>query len=112
MFAFDDRTIGDIFGERGVGVILFQSSAAGGEALNNAFIEAANTVRVEQGKSLIFTSIEASAEHYNGLANYIKILTEKSPVVVIDGGNRVKYVLSGSPEDITAQQIIDFVAEV
>jgi len=38
VFAFDDRTIGDIFGERGVGVILFQSASAGGDALNQAFV--------------------------------------------------------------------------
>ena len=45
VYAFDDRTIGDIFGERSVGVILFQS-AEGGEALNDAFAEAAQKVRV------------------------------------------------------------------
>ena len=59
VYPFDDRTIGDIFGERGVGVILFQSPQAG-EALNQAFSDAAEEVRVNQGKTLIFTSIEVS----------------------------------------------------
>ena len=45
VYAFDDRTIGDIFGERAVGVILFQMAEAG-EVLNDAFAEAAQKVRV------------------------------------------------------------------
>jgi hypothetical protein len=45
VYAFDDRTIGDIFGERAVGVILFQVAGAG-EVLNDAFAEAAQKVRI------------------------------------------------------------------
>ena len=45
VYAFDDRTIGSIFGERAVGVILFQMAEAG-EVLNDAFAEAAQKVRV------------------------------------------------------------------
>ena len=45
VYAFDDRTIGSIFGERAVGIILFQMAEAG-EVLNDAFAEAAQKVRV------------------------------------------------------------------
>jgi hypothetical protein len=60
VFLFDERTIGDIFGDRQVGVVLFQSADAG-EALSEAFSAAAEEVRVNQGKTLIFTEIEVVA---------------------------------------------------
>ena len=56
--------------------------------------------------------IKASAEHYGGLANYIKIITEKSPIVLIDGGKRTKFVLSGKAEDLDAETIVSFVMDV
>jgi hypothetical protein len=56
VYAFDDRTIRDIFSERGVAVILFHSAKAG-ETLAAAYNEAATTVRVSNGKSIIFTEI-------------------------------------------------------
>lgn len=43
------------------------------------------------------------------MANYIKIATPKSPVVIIDGGKRLKYVLQGSPSEMTSDQIVKFV---
>jgi len=46
------------------------------------------------------------------LANYIKIITEKSPIVVVDGGKRVKFVLSGNAADIEAGTIVSFVNDV
>lgn len=46
------------------------------------------------------------------MSNYIKIITNKSPIVVIDGGKRVKYVLSGKPADINADEIVSFVESV
>lgn len=109
VYPFDERTISDIFGERGVGVILFHSGEAG-EALVEAFTEAAVDIRVNQGKSaLIFTDVPLNSEHYSGLANYIKVATPKSPVVIIDGSKRLKYVLKASPADLTSSQIVDFV---
>ena len=75
-----------------------------------AFRDAAEEVRVKQGKiALIFTDIELNAEHYSGLANYIKIATPKSPVVIIDGGKRVKFVMQANPVDVTSEQIVKFV---
>ena len=44
VYTFDDRTIGEVFGDRAVGVILFQSASA--EGLNDVFKEAAHTVRI------------------------------------------------------------------
>lgn len=108
VYPFDDRTIGNIFGDRGTGVILFQSSTAG-EALTEAFNDAATEIRVNRGQPLIFTDIPTTGEHYAGLANYIKIQADKSPIVIVDGGKRAKHVLFGSPADITSQQIIEFV---
>ena len=52
-----------------------------------------------------------NAEHYNGLANYIKIATPKSPVVIIDGGKRVKFVMQANPVDVTSEQIVKFVED-
>lgn len=109
VYPFDERTISGIFGEKGVGVILFHSGEAG-EVLGSAFKEAAEEVRVNQGKvALTFTDVELNSEHYSGLANYIKIATPKSPVVIIDGGKRLKYVLQGSPSEMTSDQIVKFV---
>lgn len=62
--------------------------------LAQAFIDAANVWRVEKQKNLIFTEIPVDGEHYNGLAQYIKIDLTKSPIILIDGSKRVKYVLS------------------
>ena len=56
VYAFDDRTIGNIFGDRGVGVVLFESSEAG-EALSQAFQDAATEIRINRGQNLIFTTI-------------------------------------------------------
>lgn len=52
--------------------------------------------------------MQSDAEHYKGLANYIKVIAEKSPLVVIDGGKRVKYILEASPADLSSEQIIAF----
>ena len=55
---------------------------------------------------------QIAAEHYGGLAQYIKIDVTKSPIVLIDGGKRTKFVFSKSPEDITADDIIGFAEAV
>ena len=55
--------------------------------------------------------MKTTAEHYNGLANYIKISTEKSPIVIIDGGKRNKFVLTGNAADLTADSIVSFVSD-
>jgi hypothetical protein len=56
VYAFNDRTIGDIFSERGSAAILFHNPQAG-EALVAAFTDAATVWRVEKQKPLIFTDI-------------------------------------------------------
>lgn len=56
VYPFDDRTIGNIFGDRGVGVVLFHSAEAG-EALSQAFTDAATEIRINRGQFLIFTDI-------------------------------------------------------
>ena len=60
VYPFDERTISGIFGEKGVGVILFHSGEAG-EALASAFNDAAKVIRVDQGKvALTFTDVEVN----------------------------------------------------
>lgn len=39
------------------------------------------------------------------------MITEKSPVIIIDGGKRTKYVLEGQAADLTADQIVIFVED-
>lgn len=56
VYPFNDRTIGEIFSERGSAAILFHNPQAG-EALTAAFTDAATAWRVEKQKSLIFTDI-------------------------------------------------------
>ncbi len=56
VYPFNDRTIGDIFSERGSAAILFHSPQAG-QALVSAFTDAAQAWRVDRQKSLIFTDI-------------------------------------------------------
>ena len=56
VYPFDDRTIGQIFGERAVGVILFQQNEAG-EVLADSFNNAAHESRIERLKNYIFTDI-------------------------------------------------------
>ena len=46
------------------------------------------------------------------MSNYIKIITDKSPIVVIDGGKRLKYVLSGKSSDIDTDSIVSFLENV
>ena len=111
VYAFDDRTIGEVFHRGNQAIILFQSASAG-EVLNQAFKDAAEEWRVNRGNTLIFTDIPVSAEHYGGLANYIKIDFNKSPIVVIDGANRSKNVLSANPNELDSAQIIAFLEEV
>lgn len=111
VYPFDDRTIGDVFHQRSKGVILFQSGIAGA-VLTEAFKDAAEEWKVNRGKQLIFTDIPVEAEHYGGLANYIKIDFNKSPIVIIDGAARTKNVLSGNPKEITSEQIVSFLESV
>jgi hypothetical protein len=56
VYPFNDRTIGEIFSERGTAVILFHNLQAG-HVLVEAFHEAAKIWRVDRQKSLIFTDI-------------------------------------------------------
>lgn len=56
--------------------------------------------------------MQTEAEHYGGLAQYIKIDFNKSPIVLIDGAKRTKYVLTKAPLDITSADIIAFVGSV
>lgn len=56
VYPFNDRTIAEIFSERGSAAVLFHSAQAK-EVLVQAFSEAANKWRVEKQKSLIFTEI-------------------------------------------------------
>jgi hypothetical protein len=46
------------------------------------------------------------------LAQYIKIDVHKSPIIVIDGSKRVKYVLTANPVDIDSDDIVAFVESV
>ena len=61
VYPFNDRTIGEIFSERGSAAILFHSPQAG-EALVSAFTDAAKAWRVDRQKSLIFTDIPVRME--------------------------------------------------
>ena len=56
--------------------------------------------------------MQVNGEHYAGLAQYIKIDVNKSPVIVIDGSKRVKYVLSQAALDIESDDILAFVESV
>lgn len=56
--------------------------------------------------------MKSDAEHYGGLANYIKIDFNKSPIIVIDGGKRVKFVLAKAPLEISSEDIVNFVESV
>ena len=56
VYNFDDRTISSIFGDQGVGFILFQQSGAGG-VLTAAFELAAYDIKHERSKPFIFTQI-------------------------------------------------------
>ena len=51
--------------------------------------------------------IQTNAEHYQGLANYIKVKPEKSPLVAIDGGKRIKYVFEVPAAELTADKIVE-----
>lgn len=52
------------------------------------------------------------AEHYGGLAQYIKIDFNKSAVILIDGSKRVKYVHVANPVDVDSDDILAFVESV
>jgi hypothetical protein len=55
---------------------------------------------------------QIAAEHYGGLAQYIKIDVTKSPIVFIDGGKRTKFVFSKNPEAITVEDVTGFAEAV
>lgn len=61
VYPFNDRTIGEIFSERGTAVILFHNAQAG-EALVSAFNDAAKVWRVDRQKSYIFTDIPVNID--------------------------------------------------
>lgn len=65
---FDDRTIMTIFQGGKKGAILFNSESS--NVLLDAFTQAAKEYN---GEALIFTEIEASNQHLDNLANYIKL---------------------------------------
>ncbi len=46
------------------------------------------------------------------MAQYTKVDVHKSPIIVIDGSKRVKYVLNTNPVDIDSDDIIAFVESV
>lgn len=100
---FDERTIGDIFSSRKLGCTLFNGASSNEmiEAFNAAAQEYANS----DGQPLVFTSINADNEHFENLANYIKIKHQKSPLVVLDAGNKKKYVYMG---EMTKEGILEF----
>lgn len=71
------------------------------EAFNAAAEEYGNS----DGEPLIFTSIKADNQHFENLANYIKIKHQKSPLVILDAGNKKKYVYLG---EMTKENILGF----
>ena len=71
MVPFDDRTIGDIFGQQKLGLILFNSEA--NNVLLSDFTDAVQSYSETDGPALIFTEISQGNEHVENFANYIKI---------------------------------------
>jgi hypothetical protein len=61
VYPFNDRTIDEIFSQRGSAAILFHSPQAG-QALVSAFTNAAQTWRFDRQKPLIFTEIPVKME--------------------------------------------------
>ena len=61
VYAFNDRTIGEIFSDRTPGIILFESPQAK-DALIQAFEDAATQVRVTDGKAFIFSNIPVNID--------------------------------------------------
>lgn len=100
---FDERTIGDIFGSRKLGLVLFNSE--GNNVLVEAFNEAAKSYSETDGESIIFTEIPQGNEHIENFANYIKIDHKATPVVMIQAGDQIKYVMKG---EVTKDSIISF----
>jgi len=111
VYPFNERTISEIFSESASAIILFQSPV-NGEALNEAFAEAANQWRVVAGKNFIFTDIPPTGQHYGGLAEYIKIDVARSPIVFLDGGKRSKHILAVTAPFLTAEKIIAFAESI
>lgn len=56
--------------------------------------------------------IKPDNEHFNNLASYIKITPATIPIIYINGGERIKYVLPGNSADITVENIVDFLKAV
>ena len=103
---FDERTIGDMFGQQKKGLVLFNGQN------NNVWIEAFTAAAQEyastDGEALVFTEINDKSEHLDNFANYIKIDHKTNPVVVIEAGSQAKYVMN---TEVTKENIIAFLAD-
>lgn len=100
---FDERTIGDIFGSRKLGAVLFNSE--NNNVLLDAFTGAAKAYSETDAASLVFTEIPQGNEHVENFANYIKIDHKANPVILVDAGSQTKYVMK---EEFTQENILNF----
>ena len=102
---FDERTIGDIFGNQQMGIALF--NAENSNVWLDAFTEAAKEYQNTDGQPLIWTELRAGNEHLDNFSGYIKIQKDKSPLVIVNPGAQEKFVFKG---ELTSESILDFVA--
>lgn len=80
-------------------------NSEGNNVLVEAFNEAAKSYSETDGESIIFTEIPQGNEHIENFANYIKIDHKATPVVMIQAGDQIKYVMKG---EVTKDSIISF----
>lgn len=88
---FDERTIGDVFGQAKLGIVLF--NGADSNVLLNFFQEAAKDYSNTDGAPIIFTEISSANEHLANFADYIKVNDKKSPIVMIKAEAQQKFVM-------------------
>lgn len=101
--AFDDRTIGDMFGSGKKGVVFFNGDASA--EILEAFTAAAKEYDGEE--ALIFTEVDNKNQHLDNFAGYIKLDRKAFPIVVIESKAQNKYVLKEAP---TKENILNFLS--
>lgn len=102
---FDERTIGDIFGQSKLGIVLFNGQDS--NVILDVFTEAAKEYAATDGQPLIWTELKAGNEHLDNFSDYIKIKRDRSPLVMVNPGAQEKFVFKG---ELTKDSILDFVA--